>query len=54
MSLEAVNGWFAFMFDPASITIIFTGRGDDACIDQRAGLDPNGFGLELTCDLDEQ
>ena len=54
MGPEAVKGWFALIFDPASIAVILTGRGDDGCIGLRAGLDPNGLGLEPTCDPDEQ
>lgn len=47
MGLEAVNGWLALVLDPSRVAILFTGRGYDRGIDQRAGLDRDRPGLEL-------
>lgn len=45
MGLEAMNRWSALMLDPMALFVILTGRGDDRCIDKRAGLDPDRLAL---------
>ena len=47
MGLEAMNGPLALVLDPAGITIVLTGRGNDGCIDQCPGLDQRR--LDLSC-----
>lgn len=54
MCLEAMHSWLAFVLDPTRFIIFFAGRGDDGCIDQRAGLHPDRLGFELGGDRVEQ
>lgn len=38
MGFEAMKRWSALVLDPMALFIVFAGRGDDRCIDNRAGL----------------
>jgi hypothetical protein len=47
MRFEAVHRGLALVLDPPALGIVFAGRRDDRCIDQRTDLDRDRSGFEL-------